>query len=212
MHPDQFTLINSFKDQIFERSKKELEYHAQILDLMKLDTSAKIQIHVGGVYGDKEKSMERFVTRFKGLDNSTQRRLIIENDDKLYDLNDCLKINVAIQIPILFDVFHHKLNNTGNQTIVESFRLTAKTWSEKRDGIPMVDYSSQEPNGLPRQHSETINIDDFHQFLKQTEIFDFDVMLEIKDKEKSAIKAIDLAITDSRTKDFLKNSFNASVV
>jgi len=42
MHPDQFTLINSIKDEIFERSKRELVYHAKILDLMKLDTSAKI--------------------------------------------------------------------------------------------------------------------------------------------------------------------------
>ena len=68
MHPDQFTLINSIKEDIFERSKNELKYHVEILDLMKLDTSAKIQIHVGGAYGDKKKSIERFVTRFNELD------------------------------------------------------------------------------------------------------------------------------------------------
>ncbi len=206
MHPDQFTLINSIKDEIFERSKKELKYHAELLDLMKLNTSAKIQIHVGGTYEDKEKSMQRFVTRFRMLDDSTLRRLVIENDDKLYDLNDCLKINTQIQIPILFDVFHHRLNSSGNQTIEESFKLATKTWNEKRDGIPMVDYSSQEPNGSPRRHAETINIEDFDLFLKHTEPFDFDVMLEIKDKEKSAIKAINLAITDWRVHKFLQNN------
>jgi UV DNA damage endonuclease len=158
MHPDQFTLINSIKDEIFERSKNELKYHAQILDLMKLDTSNKVQIHVGGVYGDKKTSMERFVSRFNDLDDSIVRRLVIENDDTLFDLNDCLKINVQVQIPILFDAFHHKLNNSENLTAAESFQLTAKTWSEKSDGVPMVDYSSQEPNGSPRQHSETIDI------------------------------------------------------
>ncbi len=56
MHPDQFTLINSIKEDIFERSKNELTYHAQILDLLKLDTSAKIQIHVGVAYGDKRRA------------------------------------------------------------------------------------------------------------------------------------------------------------
>jgi UV DNA damage endonuclease len=206
MHPDQFTLINSIKDEIFERSKNELKYHTQILDLMKLDTSAKIQIHIGGAYGDKKKSMERFVNRFNELDGSIIRRLVIENDDKLYDLNDCLEINAQIQIPILFDVFHHKLNNSGNQTIEESFKLTTKTWNEKNDGIPMVDYSSQEPNGLPRQHSEAITIEDFELLLKQTDPFDFDIMLEIKDKEKSAIKAIELSITDWRVQNFLNNN------
>jgi len=208
MHPDPFTLINSIKDEIFERSKNELKYHVQILDLMKLDTSAKVQIHVGGAYGDKKKSMERFVTRFNELDSSVVRRLVIENDDKLYDLNDCLKINAQIQIPILLDIFHHKLNNSGKQTTEESFKLTTKTWNEKRDGIPMVDYSSQEPNGSSRQHTETINIEDFDLFLKQTQQFDFDVMLEIKDKEKSAVKAINLAIKDRRAQSFLKNHFD----
>jgi len=208
MHPDQFTLINSIKDEIFERSKNELKYHTQILDLMRLDTSAKIQIHVGGAYGNKEKSMERFVTRFGMLDDSIIRRLVIENDDKLYDLNDCLKINAQTQIPILFDVFHHRLNNSKTSTAEDSFNCTAKTWNEKRDGIPMVDYSSQEPNGSTRQYTETINIEDFDLFLKQTQQFDFDVMLEIKDKEKSAIKAITLAIKDWRVHNFLKNNFN----
>jgi UV DNA damage endonuclease len=126
----------------------------------------------------------------------------------LYDLNDCLKINGQIQIPILFDVFHNKLNNSGNQTTKESFKLTAKTWNEKRDGIPMVDYSSQKPNGLPRQHSEIMDIEDFELLLKETETFDFDIMLEIKDKEKSAIKAINLAIKDKRVHDFLQNNFD----
>ena len=81
MHLDQFTLINSIKDEVFERSKRELVYHAEILDFMKLDTAAKIQIHVGGSYGNKKASMERFVARFNRLPDSVIRRLVIENDD-----------------------------------------------------------------------------------------------------------------------------------
>ena len=202
MHPDQFTLINSIKQEIFERSKKELIYHAEILDLMELDKSAKIQIHVGGAYGDKQKSIERFIERFDELDDSVVQRLVIENDDKLYDLNDCLKINAEIHIPILFDNFHNKLHNSATPTKHESFKLAMKTWNEKTDGIPMVDYSSKKDNGSPRQHAETINIEDFDLFLKQTMSFDFDVMLEIKDKERSAIKAVELAIRDERVKKF----------
>jgi UV DNA damage endonuclease len=202
MHPDQFTLINSLKKEIFERSKNELIYHADILDLMKLDKSAKIQIHIGGVYGDKQKSTERFITRFNELDDSIIERLVIENDDKLYDLNDCLKINGQIRIPILFDFFHHKLYSSTTQTKQECFKLVVDTWDEKKDGIPMVDYSSQKIDGFPRQHAETINIEDFELFLKQTKPFDFDAMLEIKDKEKSAICAIEFAMKDERVDKF----------
>ena len=198
MHPDQFTLINSIDDEIFERSKKELKYPVEILDLMKLDISAKVQIHVGGAYGDKKKSIERFMTRFNELEDSIHRHLVIENDDTSYDLTDCLKINAQTQIPILLDVFHHKLNNSENLTIAEAFQLTAKTWNQKRDGVPMVDYSSQEPKGSPRQHAETIDIEDFCLFLKETQPFDYDIMLEIKDKEKSALKAINLTTKAGR--------------
>ncbi|MCW4054141.1 MAG: UV DNA damage repair endonuclease UvsE [Candidatus Bathyarchaeota archaeon] len=202
MHPDQFTLINSIKDEIFERSKKELQYHAEILDFMKLDTSAKIQIHVGGAYGDKKASIKRFVKRFCKLPDSVTRRLVVENDDKLFDLSDCLQLSEEIQIPILFDIFHHKLNNSTTKTMKASLKLATKSWNKKRDGVPMVDYSSQEPNGLPHQHSETINLEDFDKFLKQTQPFNFDVMLEIKDKEKSAIKAIEYAVKDWRLREF----------
>ena len=63
MHPDQFILINALDEDIHTRSVAELAYHAQVLDLMGLDASHKIQIPVGGVYGDREASISRFVSR-----------------------------------------------------------------------------------------------------------------------------------------------------
>jgi len=196
MHPDQFTLLNSLDNMVFENSLKELIYHSQVLDLMELDTSAKIQIHVGGVYGNKEKSIKRFEDRFEKLDEVIKRRLVIENDDKLYNLKNCLKINTETGVPVLFDVFHHEVNNSG-ETIKEAFKLFTKTWKEK-DGIPMVDYSSHRIDDLKRKHAESINLKHFKDFLEETKTFDFDVMLEIKDKEKSAIKAIKTASNDKR--------------
>ena len=205
MHPDQFTLINSIKEEIFERSEKELKYHVEVLDLMNLETSAKVQIHVGGVYGNKMKSMERFVRRFHNLGEVIRRRLVIENDDRLYNVKDCLKISSQTQIPVLFDAFHHRLNNK-NQNSNDDFACITRTWNLKNDGLPMVDYSSQEPKGGVRQHSGAIDLENFDLFLKSTEPFDFDIMLELKDKEKSAIKAIKWAASDQRVRSFLLNS------
>jgi UV DNA damage endonuclease len=42
------------------------------------------------------------------------------------------------------------------------------------------------------KHGLTIDRTLFKDFIKQTEGLDFDLMLEIKDKEKSALKALDL--------------------
>jgi UV DNA damage endonuclease len=196
MHPDQFILINSLDKKVFDRSVRELVYHAQVLDLMELDTSAKMQIHVGGTYEDKDRSMRRFVERFEKLDEIVKRRLVIENDDRRYSLRDCLQIGAKIRVPVLFDVFHHGVNSSGEPT-QEAFRLITKTWKEK-DGLPMVDYSSQEAGHRMGKHGETINLEQFREFLDESKPYDFDIMLEIKDKETSALKAIEIVSHDDR--------------
>jgi len=196
MHPDQFTLINSLDTGVFERSIQELTYHAQVLDLMGLDTSAKIQIHVGGAYGNRDKSITRFIERFGLIDEMIKRRLVVENDDRIYKIEDCLTIHVETGIPVLFDAFHHEVNNSG-KTIREVLDLVSETWKE-RDGIPMVDYSSQKSGERKGRHTNSIDPKAFRKFLVQTNPFDFDLMLEIKDKERSALKAIEIASHDPR--------------
>lgn len=196
MHPDQFTLINSRDRLIYQRSLKELKYHADILDLMQLPFTAKIQIHVGGVYGDKRTSIERFIKRYKMVPESIRRRLVIENDERSYSLEDCMFINKTLRIPVVFDTLHHHLKNNG-ETIESALGLMVKTW-QRRDGLPIVDYSSQQPDAVTGKHAETIDIKHFKKFLKQTQKYDFDIMLEIKDKEKSALKALKAAQRDRR--------------
>jgi UV DNA damage endonuclease len=196
MHPGQFTLINSLDNRVFENSVRELAYHAQVLDLMELDTSAKVQIHVGGTYRDKDRSMIRFVERFEKLDEIVKSRIVIENDDGRYNLRDCLQMSAKTRVPVLFDVLHHEVNSSG-ETIQEAFGLFTKTWKEK-DGLPMVDYSSQKAGHKIGKHVETINLEHFGEFLDKSKPYDFDIMLEIKDKETSALKALRIVSQDDR--------------
>jgi len=188
MHPDQFVLINALKDDIVERSIRELEYHCTILNEMDLDSTAKIQIHVGGVYGDRPSAIARFVDRYKSLNPSLRRRLVIENDDRLFSLKDCLRVHEKTTIPILFDAFHHHCLNNG-ETLRQGLELARQTW-KKSDGVPMVDYSSQQKGQRPGSHAKTLNRAIFKKFLHETRGLDFDLMLEIKDKETSAFKAL----------------------
>jgi len=196
MHPDPFTLINSIDEDIFKRSCKELLYHSQVLDLIKLDATAKIQIHVGGVYGDKISSIDRFVARLSKIDSVVKKRLVIENDDRNYTLSECLSISRRTGIPVLLDVFHHSLNCSG-ESVKDGLKFSQKTW-KKADGILMVDYSIQKPNARQGSHAESINIRGFKNFLEESKPYDFDIMLEIKDKEKSALKAVKTLHGDRR--------------
>jgi UV DNA damage endonuclease len=196
MHPGQYTVLNSPDKDVLEASVKELEYHVQVLDAMDLDQSAKIQLHVGGVYGKKEESIRRFIRRYHGLQNKIKRRLVIENDDRNYTTKDCLQIHSETQVPVLFDSLHHELNNTG-EAMREAFEPLIQTWRQE-DGIPMVDYSSQRTGMRKASHAESIDLQHFSQFVAQTRPFDCEIMLEIKDKEKSALKAVEIVRSDDR--------------
>jgi UV DNA damage endonuclease len=188
MHPDQFVVINAQKDDVVERSVRELEYHCTVLDEMALDSSAKIQIHLGGVYGDKHSAIDRFIENYNSLSKTLKSRLVIENDDRSYSLEDCLSVHEKIGIPVIFDVFHHQCLNNGEK-VRQGLKISSTTW-KKSDGIPMVDYSSQQRGQRPGSHAKTLDIAIFKKFVQETRGLDFDLMLEIKDKETSALKAL----------------------
>ncbi len=197
MHPDQFVVINSNRSDVVERSVRELEYHADFLGLLGLSEDARIQIHVGGVYGDRVGAMDRFISSYHELlDDRVRKYLSIENDDRCYCLADCLEISRKTGIPVIFDNFHHSLLNRG-EPVSGAMASAAATWGGGC-GLPMVDYSSQEPGKRPGVHAETIDTDDFSTFVETCSGLDFDIMLEIKDKEKSALQAIDCLSSDPR--------------
>jgi UV DNA damage endonuclease len=196
MHPDQFVLLNAPDKGVLQRSIADLGYQVQVLDLMGLDRSAKVQVHVGGVYGDKPAAIDRFVKQYDLLDTTIRDRLVIENDERLYTLSDCLAIHELTGIPVIADTFHHSLYNTGEQ-FTALLGPIRKTW-KAHDGIPMIDYSSQEPGKRVGAHALHIEAEDFRQFLRETLPADFDIMLEIKDKEKSALAALGIARDDPR--------------
>jgi UV DNA damage endonuclease len=188
MHPDQFVVLNSPTPQIVDNSVQELAYQCTVMDLMGLDATAKLQIHGGGVYGDKPAAIRRFIQTYAGLPENIRARLVIENDDRLYSLQDCLEIHEATGIPILFDNFHHECLNNG-EPMAQALQLAARTWQPK-DGIMMMDYSSQAPGERKGKHTQSITLELFREFLDHLNGLDVDIMLEIKDKEASALQAV----------------------
>ena len=59
-----------------KKSIADLIYHSEVLDSIGLDKTAKIQLHVGGVYNDKKSAIERFYTTYKSLNESIKKRII----------------------------------------------------------------------------------------------------------------------------------------
>lgn len=196
MHPGQYTLLNSPRPEVVEASHADLRYHARVLDLLGLDTTAKIQIHGGGVYGDKKAASERFAGAVDALEPAVRRRLVVENDERLYSFSDVGELHKMTGLPVVFDAFHHALNGDGH-SLPGALVAQAETWGPE-DGLPIVDYSSPLPNGRLGSHAHVLDEEDFLRFLEGSRPHDFDLMLEVKDKERSALPALALARGDAR--------------
>lgn len=188
MHPGQYTLLNALDEEIVKRSIADLQYHCAILDAMCLDSSHKMILHVGGIYGDKQQAIQRFIQVYQTLPFSIKQRLVIENDDRYYDIEDVLYISSLTQIPVIFDNLHHAIRAPDtNKTIQTWLYEVNQTW-KKEDGVQKIHYSEQDFTRRLGAHARSINVDAFFSFV-QALSFDIDIMIEVKDKNISALKA-----------------------
>ncbi len=134
MHPGPFHCLASPNPKVVQRTIIGLDKHSEQFDMMGYEPSHynKINIHVGGAYGDKTSSLERFCKNFHLLSENTKKRLVVENDDSPneYSVKDLFNgVYAEIGIPITFDYFHHKFN-TGGMTEEEALWLASSTWPE----------------------------------------------------------------------------------
>ena len=101
MHVGHYTIINSPDKNVVKRSIEDLVYHANILDSLGIGSDGKLVIHTGGVYGDKKAAMNRWIKEYTALDPQIKFRIILENDEKHYNVDDVLSINENSGVPIV---------------------------------------------------------------------------------------------------------------
>lgn len=188
-HPGQFNVLCSPIERIVLNAIKDINQHAEIMDLMGLpiSTGYPINIHLGGAYGDKESAMERFCENFAKLSQSAKKRLIVENDDKasMFSVVDLHRgVYEKIGIPITFDYHHHRFC-TGDLSEEEAIRLASTTWPEGTRQL--THYSScrktfEEPTQKAQAHADYV-----YERIKDYGL-ELDIEVESKAKELSIIK------------------------
>ena len=186
-HPDQFCVLNSTKKEVVENSIKILKYHYKILKALNIKNKIII-LHVGSNVFGKENSIKRFINNFNKLPNYLKKCIAIENDDKIYNVKDCLDIAKILNIPVVLDYHHHICNNCGN--IENYINDIFKTWKF----TPKIHFSSPKNKTKKefRSHNDYINIDDFIGFLNKIENIniDFDIMIEAKAKDEALFRLV----------------------
>lgn len=158
-HPDQFVVLSSPHAAVVANSIAELEYQGLLAEAVGADV---INIHAGGVYGDKQAALGRFCTNFPHLSAAVRTRLTLENDDVSYTLRDLLPVCERLSIPLVYDIHHHRCNPDG-LTAVEATRLAGDSW--RAFGREQYCHISSPKNGWgsadSKPHADYIEMSDF---------------------------------------------------
>lgn len=189
-HPGPFNCLGSHNEKVVLKTIAELDAHDAQMDLMGLPNSpqAKINIHIGGAYGEHDKALARFCDNFKRLAPTTQARLTVENDDRqsmfstkmLYD-----GVSRHIGVPIVFDSHHHDL---GPQDLDyhDAFHLARQTWIDR--GVKQQCHHSNSRKDYEDPSVKATAHSDWYYTPFEAYDKDVDVVLECKKKELALFK------------------------
>lgn len=176
-HPDQFVVLNSPRQEVVKASIRDLDHHAEVAGWVGADV---VNIHAGGVYGDKAAALSEFVRNFYKVGMDARRLMTVENDDDSYTPEDLLPICSSLGIPLVYDVHHHRVNG-DRLSIEEATTHAVDTWSGRE---PMFHISS------PRNGWGEVNESQHHDFVSLGDFPDcwrgLDITVEVEAKAKEA--------------------------
>ncbi|WP_248929758.1 UV DNA damage repair endonuclease UvsE [Paenibacillus hamazuiensis] len=188
-HPDHYTVLSTPRAEVLASSAADLDRHVRMLEAMGLDETAKCNIHVGGIYGNKEAAGRRFIRQFGDLPERIRRRITLENDDKTFTAAETLAICEEARTPMVLDIHHHEVNNNG-EPAHELWPRILKTWeifAGFPDLPPKIHVSSPKNEKDVRSHADYIDVPPFLAFLRSIAGITpkLDIMIEAKMKDEA---------------------------
>ena len=193
-HPGQFTQLGSPRPEVISASIKDLAYHCEMLDLLRLppqqNRDAVMILHMGGVFGDKAATLDRFRHNYAKLPQGIKNRLVLENDDVCYSVHDLLPICEELNIPFVLDYHHHNIIfdsdkiREGTLDIMHLYDRIKANWTRKNITQKMH-YSEPTPAAITgrqrRKHNPRVAT-------LPPCAPDMDLMIEAKDKEQAVFE------------------------
>ncbi|WP_431090471.1 UV DNA damage repair endonuclease UvsE [Paenibacillus sp. 8b26] len=200
-HPDHFTVLSTPRPEVLQSSINDLKHHKAMLEAMGLGADAKNNIHIGGAYGDKVTSSQRFVEQVGALELSLRERMTLENDDKTFNAMETLEACKRTGLPMVLDIHHQWVNNEGEKSwelwpgILDTWKgELAQTGSSPDDPLPpKIHASSPKSEKDPRGHADGVQVEPLLTFLRNIARYtnQIDVMLEAKRKDEALFRLMD---------------------
>lgn len=193
-HPGQFTQLGSPRKSVIDNALRDLEFHDEMLSLLKLpeqmNRDAVMILHLGGVFGDRAATLDRFRENYKTLPQGVKNRLVLENDDVSWSVHELLPICEELNIPMVLDYHHHNIIfdkeqiREGTKDICDLYPRIKATWDRKNIKQKMH-YSEPTPAAITgtqrRKHNPRVAT-------LPPCADDMDLMIEAKDKEQAVFE------------------------
>ena len=193
-HPGQFTQLGSPRPEVIANAIRDLNFHDEMLSLLKLpeqeDRDAVMILHMGGTFGDKAATLDRFRENYKNLSPGVKKRLVLENDDVSWSVHDLLPICEELSIPLCLDFHHHNIIfdasqlREGTLDIMSLYPRIKATWDRKNIRQKMH-YSEGCPEAITGRQRRKHNP---RPILLPPCPNDMDLMIEAKDKEQAVFE------------------------
>ena len=188
-HPGQYINLGSPTENVVINSVNDINYHQILCDRLNV---YEINIHIGsGIYNDKESAKARFIETYR---NNNLKNITIENDELSYSVEDCLEVAKELNIPVTFDLHHHRCHllnpeYVSEYTEHELFLKCKRTWIDAGYNYMRMHLSNPKIQeyttaSKSRGHSDMIYVTDSIPGWLKEESLHFDIHLDIEAKHK----------------------------
>ena len=189
-HPGQYTVLSSPDPEVARKARLDVEQDALLLDSLGTGPEAVVVVHVGGVYGDARAALDRWARSFEALSERAQRRLVVEHDERCFDVSDVLELHRRTGVRVVFDLHHHRCKPAAGWEVGPALAAALDTWpagvrpkvhlSSPRTELRLVAGKARPP--LLDQHADFVHPWDLLTLLEAADR-PVDVMVEAKAKD-----------------------------
>ena len=163
-------------------------------------------VHVGGHYGDRTASRERWARVWPTLPEPVRRRLVLEHDDIRFSATDVLWVHGQTGVRLIFDHQHFWCLNPEGLEMRPTVAAMLATWpagvrpkvhfSTPNNGMRELKQRDRKTGKLKKAmvapvwtgHADFCSPFEFAAFMRLAAGLEFDVMLESKMKDVALIR------------------------
>lgn len=128
-HPGQYTLINAADPEVTRKGLLDIEQDAALLDALGQGPEGTVVIHVGGLYGDRASALDRWEQGWAQLSERARARVGLENDERLFGIEDVLELHRRTGVRLVFDAHHHRLHpSAASIPLAAAMQSALATW------------------------------------------------------------------------------------